>query len=574
MGGGRAWWAGLLALLLMLLPLATHAFAPMVLSPGQPGIPLDGHSRYWIDTAPPGHHRDVQTVEASADQLPWSLRTPGFQYALDQKVLWLVFDIIRPSSGDEHWFLEIAASGVDRAVLYHRDAEGRWVSQEAGDSRRVADWPLPGRYPTFELAPQTGQPVRHWLRIEHTRVKFAAPIGLYRQSELLASRDREQFLLGAYAGLSLLIMMVTLAHALSYRDPLFARYAFYVLILSMGQLAYLGVGAQYLWPDALRWNAVATFVLPGLSSAVGLWFVRGVTEPHRFSLGLDSLVLALIALQILMVMLDALAGTPQTFSAMISLILLSLVVICLLIARVWRRGDDRHIRLIALGFLPVVLTALLPLARGLHLIPASALTRYGLAIGSALEMPLLFYALSRRSDHRREAAVRTRALSETDPLTGLTHQRILTMRLDNALARARQQGTRCALLGVNLTNHGQIAGTQGREAADRALVLAAARLRQVISDVDVVSRTGEHQFALLLDGPLSADRAAACATHVVAQGLRDLHVLPGGETLKFRVVVAMLPEGVLNTSDILAWVNEAALSQPVQARKAIVMLNA
>ena len=39
--------------------------------------------------------------------------------------------------------------------------------------------------------------------------------------------------------------------------------------------------------------------------------------------------------------------------------------------------------------------------RGLNLIPLSNLTRYGVTIGSMLEMPILFYALSLRGNRRR-----------------------------------------------------------------------------------------------------------------------------------------------------------------------------
>jgi two-component system, sensor histidine kinase LadS len=148
------------------------------------------------------------------------------------------------------------------------------VVQEAGDSKPVSQWPIPGRFPTFELAPAAAQPVRHWLRIEHARVDFASPISLYNQSALFASREREQFLLGGYFGLALLIAAVSAANGVAYRDKNFLVYAVYVAALAAGQVAYLGVGAQHLWDHWLKWNEVATFALPGISAAAALWFAR------------------------------------------------------------------------------------------------------------------------------------------------------------------------------------------------------------------------------------------------------------------------------------------------------------
>lgn len=535
-------------------------------------ISLDGRARYWIDTAPNAAQLGVQALEARAGDLPWALREPNRQYAIDDQVLWFQFDA-RIDQADVPWYVEVAASGLDRVAMYYRDAQGRWVAQEAGDTKAVSDWPLPGRFPTFQMSHQSGQPVHYWLRIQHARVTFSAPIAIHHLSDLATSRDREQFFLGIYFGLAVLVTIVAAVSALAWRDPSFATYAVYVAMLGLGQAAYLGTGAQYLWTNWLEWNRISTFVLPALSSAVGLWFVRGVTEPARHSLTLDRVVLTTIVVQLLVTLADALIPATYTYKTISLLVLLTLILVAIMIALVWLRGSDPDIRLIALGFVPVAVFALFPVARGLALVPTSFLTRYGLPIGAALEMPILLYALIVRSSRRREARVRARALASTDPLTGLLHHRILLVRLESALQRARTQNLPCALLGVRLVNLEAIGAAHGREAAERALVLAASRLRSVISDVDVASRVGDQQFALLLEGPINSAQALSCATHAVARGLRDSQVLPGGETLKFQVAVAMLPAAPTSATETLKWVMAAVNEIPADARKSIRALN-
>ena len=207
--------------------------------------------------------------------------------------------------------------------------------------------------------------------------------------------------------------------------------------LAAGQVAYLGVGAQHVWDHWLKWNEVATFLLPGLSSAAALWFTRTVTEPARFSKALDLLVWSLIAALLSAVALDTFIVSRGSFALVMVLTALAVVVVIGLIILVWTQGDDPHIRLIALGFLPVLVMAIFPIAKGMNLIPISPLTRYGLSIGAALEMPILFYALSLRGSRRREAQVRAAALSRNDALTGLAHTRTLLQRLDSALVRCR-----------------------------------------------------------------------------------------------------------------------------------------
>ena len=549
----------------------TAAPAPqpaILLTPERPVLSLDGLSRYWID---PTGLRTAEQLETGGESLPWAPREAGRSYNVDGRALWFQFDAM--SSGQQRWYIQLASSGIDRAQLFYRGADGSWVEQEAGDSKPVSEWPLPGRFPTFELSSVAAKPVRYWLRIEHARVDFASPIGIYDQSSLLAEREREQLLLGAYFGLAVLIALVAAANAVAYRDRNFGVYAFYVAVLAAGQLAYLGVGAQHLWNHWLKWNETATFLLPGISSAAALWFARTVTEPARFSTALDLAVWSLIAALLSAVALDTFLTTRNSFTLVMVLTVLALVVVAGLVMLVWSQGEDPYIRLVALGFLPVLVMALFPVARGLNLIPGSALTRYGLTIGAALEMPILFYALSLRGSRRREAQVRAAALSRNDTLTGLAHARTLLQRLEGAITRASSLKHACALMAVKISNLDAITSEFGRETADRVLVVTASLLRQVITDIDLAARVSEHGFALLLEGPTTTQNALFRAQQLVASGLRSSDALPPGTTLKFHVAVALLPEQELDAAASMKWVLNSVSAMPHDARKLIKPLN-
>lgn len=546
---------------------AAAAPAPIRLTPGLDALPLHGRSRYWIDDT---GTKTVDEVEAASEVLPWAPRDADRQYRLDGKAMWVQFDAV--PVGDGRWFLEIGSSGLDRAQLFYRDAGGKWVMREAGDTRPVSEWPLPGRVPTFELS-HDARPVRYWLRVEHARVDFAAPMRLYDQGPLLAAREREQFLLGAYFGLAALITIVAVANGLAFRDRAFGAYALYVALFALGQVAYLGVGAQHVWTHWLRWNETSTFLLPGVASAAALWFVKTVTEPARYSRVLDALVWLLAIALILAVGIDTVLESRASFRALMLLTTLALALVVVLIGVVWYRGDDPTIRLVALGFLPVVVMAVFPVARGLNLIPNSPLTRYGLSIGAVLEMPILFYALMVRGSRRREAEVRAAALSRNDALTGLAHNRTLLQRLEGALARARGQKHPCALLGVKIANFEAIVSEYGREAAEKALVVTASHLRRAITDVDMAARVGDNEFMLLLEGPTTTDTAMSRAQQVVASGLRPSEALPPGLTLKFHVAVALLPEQELDAAASARWVLDGMAAIPADARKLIRPLN-
>lgn len=555
-----------LGLLAGFTALAQPAAAPLVLENGG-SIPLEGRALYRV--APIA----VQTpdeLESQGAGMGWNVREAGQQHRLDGEALWIRFDA--DVRGDEAWYFTVASSGIDRVQMFHRADDGRWVMQEAGDSRAVSQWPVPGRVPTFELARPTGQPVPYWVRIEHARVDFGAELTLRSQSSLLAVREREQFLMGGYFGVAALLALVALANAATWRDRNFAAYAIYLITFTLGQAAYLGVGAQHLWNDELQWNALSTFLLPGLSAVAALWFVQVVTEPARFSRLLNQAVWGLILALMVAVLLDAAFPSRTVMHVRLLLTTAALALVAVLIGYVWRKGDDAEIRIIALGFVPVVVMALFPIARGLGLIPNNLFTRYGLAIGAAVEMPILFYALSRRGSRRREAQLRASALPRTDALTGLADRRNLLQRMEASLKRARSQRHTCALLVVRLGNYDAIATDYGREMLDRALVVTASHLRRCAADIDLAARVGERDFALLLEGPTSSDLANARAQQVVASGLRPSAALPPELTLRLLVTAAALPGEQVDAASTLQWMLATSAAVRPDTRKQIRML--
>jgi diguanylate cyclase (GGDEF)-like protein len=540
----------------------------IVLAPGLGPLTLDGRAQYWVE---PTQHRTVEEIAAAGPAIGWAPLLPGQQHRLDGGALWVRFQV--QVRDPDRWYVTIGSSGIDRVQLFRRNDDGRWIVEEAGDTRPVSQWPVPGRLPTFELAEARAAPVTYFLRIEHERVDYAAPITLTSQATLLAAREREQFLFGAYFGVAALLAVVALANTLAHRDRYFGTYAVYLIVYSLGQAAYLGVGAQHLWEPWLEWNAQATFVLPGLSAAAALWFVQVVTEPARFSRVLQHLVWGMIAGLLLTQVLEILVPSRSTLALRLALTTATLVLVAVLIGLVWIKGEDPDIRIIALGFVPVLVMALPSIARGFNLIPNSLLTRYGLAIGSALEMPILFYALSLRAGRRREAQTRASALPRTDALTGLADRRTLLQRMDALLARARSQKHQGAMLMAKLANYDLIVSEYGRETVERAVVVAAAHLRRAAADIDLAARVAEREFALLLEGPTTPDIATSRAQQIVASGLRSNPALPPDLTLRLTVVVAMLPGEQPDAAASLQWLQGALAAVRPESRKQIRSLN-
>jgi len=541
---------------------------PRVVLGEEAEVPLHGRSVYWMD---PSGASDIRQIADGADTLPWRMRRREQHSRLQGGALWIAFETAVPPG--EHWYLEVGASLYDKVQLFHRNRAGAWVVQDAGSRLSVSEWAVPGRLPTFALATDDPAPVRYWLRLEDERADFSSPLTLFREEALQASREQEQFLFGVYSGLAGLVAMAALVIGGAFRDKALLAFALYTVLLAAGQLGRTGVGAQHVWPQWQVWNNLVLGLWPGAATAAALWFVKVLTNPARLSRALDLAVSALTAALLAAVALDLEIGTRMSMTLVLALTAASLLAIFGMLLWAWIDGQDRHVKLVAIGFVPVILMAAFPLGRAFGLLPTSVLTRFGLFFGAALELPLIYYALNLRLMARREGELRASALSRSDALTGLPHRQALIERLDSSLAHARGQKQNCALLGVRISNLDAITAEFGREAAEKSLVIAASHLRRCIVGYDMAARVGEREFAVLLEAPVTAPVASSRAQQIVASGLRQMEALPAALTLKFQVTVAMLPDPHMDGAASLDWVIGALDGFTPETRKLIRPLN-
>lgn len=496
---------------------------------------ITSQARYWIDTT---GQATIESVSAQGTDTFEPLGKPR-AFKLQGAVLWLLLDLPKLESGERMYLTLEASAFTDRVDLYQASPEGGWKRQQAGDHIPVAQWSLEDRAPTFALD-DSATPGPVWLRMENRPTPLSARVYLISESELQKSRHWAYLMIGGYLGFGLLVMFLGWVHARLYADRAFVAYVVYVACMLGFQVSFTGLGGLFFWSEWAWWNNAAPALFMLWLTASGIWFVREVCAISRHHRGVDRVVVGWSVFGLLFSLVYTLNSTELAFAVLSLYGLLSVILSMVLCFWAWRQGE-RYAGWLFLGFLPVHLAYPFPALRSAGLLPDSWATQYAVLIGSAIEIPLLLYILHRRAKHFNENRTRMRALDSTDPLTGLTVTPVLRLRLRDAIKRARRYGHRCAVLMVELANHSEFVALDGREAGDRALVIAAAKLSRVVRDVDTVCRVADTRFAILVEGPMRSDQIKLLAQHMVAKGLEQTSTLPGETSLRFRVVSAMPP---------------------------------
>ncbi|MCM2320335.1 MAG: cache domain-containing protein [Pseudomonas sp.] len=144
-------------------------------------------------------------------------------------------------------------------------------------------------------------------------------------------------------------------------------------------------------------------------------------------------------------------------------------------------------------------------ALALLLVMALAL---GLAVGLSRWLAQRFARYQKDIDAGHE---RLRVWAESDPLTQLPNRARLRSRVDEAVARTRQDGQQLALLFIDLDRFKNINDSLGHAVGDALLIQVAQRLSAVLRASDMVSRLGGDEFVVLLENLGHADQAAQVA---------------------------------------------------------------
>lgn len=115
----------------------------------------------------------------------------------------------------------------------------------------------------------------------------------------------------------------------------------------------------------------------------------------------------------------------------------------------------------------------------------------------------------------KNAEERILHMANHDVLTGLPTQRLAMDRLVSALAVARRNKTKVAILFIDLDGFKTVNDTLGHEAGDHVLKETAARLCSSVREVDTVARVGGDEFWILLTDVRDKDCITTVAEKVI-----------------------------------------------------------
>lgn len=160
----------------------------------------------------------------------------------------------------------------------------------------------------------------------------------------------------------------------------------------------------------------------------------------------------------------------------------------------------------------------------------------------------MFSAMAFLLDYLRRALTQEKILAVRDPLTGLCNRRGFFERLEDEARRAKRYGRPFSLAVIDIDDFKAVNDFGGHARGDRLLQAVSTAMKGGLRSVDLASRIGGDEFAVIL--PETPREGAREAVKRLMSALADATAV-SGTVVTFSVGVASCPEDGSDADDIV-----------------------
>jgi signal transduction histidine kinase/CheY-like chemotaxis protein/HPt (histidine-containing phosphotransfer) domain-containing protein len=379
----------LLALPLLPLPLATAG------APAEFAL----HERFEVLADPEGRFT-FDDVRAPALAQRFEPHTePSFGVSYTDVVYW--FRVGLPAeapAGD--WLLEFGYPLLDYVDVWLPEPDGAFHKVETGDQRPFAERLLQHRNLVVPLRLAPAGPRTLYVRVQ-TQSSMQVSLRLWSPEAFIEKGQTEQYLLGVFYGIMLVMLVYNLFAFLLVRDISYVYYIAYIIVITLLQAALNGLSTQYLFGASPYW---ANHVLP-LSLAATILFAtlfthsfldtpRNLPIMNRVLWGLFAFSVV-CTISIFIVPYSASIRLTSLLAGSMTVVFFATGVRALMVG-------VRAARFFMLAWAVYLLSIQVRIMLGFGWVPSNFFTLYSPQIGGALEVTLLALALADRITLERQ----------------------------------------------------------------------------------------------------------------------------------------------------------------------------
>lgn len=426
---------------------------------------------------------------------------------------------------------------LDAVHVSYRYDQGPWTTASAGDTLAMKAWAYSDRQPTFDIPLRPGN-LNVVAEVAHIGL-FDANIALESASVFRGDRMEDGLRIGLLTGLNLLLAIIGVAAALSFRRWGFLSITLMTLLVSGMTLANSGIAGLYLWTDSTTFNDEIKYVTAAVWCALFPWVTAIALSVRLRAPWWWRLALVWAAVGLMLAVLLKSNALRAEYVLLIPLIALaSIAAAWLLLFQALVRRQP-HAPSCVLPVLLYTVSLLIPMAGYTGFLPND--NSYSASGATTVASAMLFLQVLVRQ-YRQGRMVLSRAQSSPgrDVLTGLLSRKGFERMLLRTVARMKSEQTYAAFYYIQVSDAATLKERYGDEGFEGGMVQLAAAISSSISVVDTVGRVAPNAFAVTVLMPHDAKLANRLSQKILTRTMTlASHGAPLAQTA--RIAVAWMP---------------------------------
>ena len=512
-----------------LFPVLASAADPLVVGEA-PRYGLGGHLELLRDDTGrmsfPGVAGDAADWQSTNEAEP----NIGFTSA----VYWARFQI--QSQTDHPLLLGYQFANVDNVDVFVVHADGRQEHMISGCKVPFMERAMPHRYPVFPLDLPRGQTAWCYVQVRNPSALF--PLAVWSVNGFWNADHDDQIVMGLFGGLFAIVVLFNALFYVATRDRAYLYYVLFVLSYVLFELAFRGIGGEYLWPRNTWIDDVVEVTMSSLAITMGLVYSMSFLQTKTWAPVMHRILGGL-----------AIFGGVNTactlffpYNIMVEItdiFLLASAILLIPNAIIVLRRGYRAARFYLAAWVLLLPGGIIFGLLNLGLVPSTPFTINALSFGATIEVTLLFLAIVDRIlllrgeseilQNERLQAVEMRLYSDT--LTELPNR--------NRLISDLQSERDVTTVIVNINQFKEINDYFGQKAGDHVIVELGNRIRAAVSGrAAAVYRLHADEFAVVIDNAYDEEQLNELGRSLTAH-CQDLPYYYEKEALRLHVSIGM-----------------------------------
>ena len=382
-----------LFLFTLILPVISRAAAPPVVH--QAGIEqysLDLNLDILEDPEGTLTFNEVRRRDHADFFRPCLKRKPNWGFS--SSVFWARFTLTNGFDKDKEWLLEFEYPLLNEITVFIPDGSGGYLARATGTSLPFPEREIKNRNLLVSI-PHSGLSGGTFYVRVRSESTISLPMTLWSARAFIKADHHEQFILGVYYGIILVMIIYSVLLFAGLRERSYLYHLFFIINFGIFEMMMNGTAYEYLWPNQVWWNSHALPFFITLACIGACLFTRRFLESWKNHPLLDRSLVATAVVSGLASFFPFIVSYASSIKVAATLALVSITFILAAGAACLMRGC-RQARWFMAAWTMFCLGIIILVFRAFGALNNEAFYFYGPQAGSALTVILLALALTDR----------------------------------------------------------------------------------------------------------------------------------------------------------------------------------